>query len=553
MIVGSKKKAPKVESEKQRSDIQQPTIDVVLDYIETRDYVGASTYLSFLQHDLNQVIPRDIKLWEGYSLFHAGQYEDAISLYQSLLQEDPTDTTLNLYISSCYFYLQEYDNARKFALIGPECDLQTRLIFHIAQQRNDEEELLQAHGKLVGTLENQLSLAAIHYQHNNYSDALQIYQKILLQKPEYQAMNVYMAMCEFKLDQFQESNDHVDAYLADNSDSAVALNLKACDYFRLFDPEIAESQLLQIHKFASASYDFASILVKHNLCIFHNGEEGFSILPKISSVLPEARYNLGVLYMRKDEPGEALNLLSENPTEILELLLRGAALLANGQKEQDADQVEQATQLFTETGNLEDVKDTVSGRTALSTAAFLAGNYDDSISILQTVEEYIGTTDEYKYNIGMAYAMLEKWKEAENYLVQVQNEIFTKDLHYRSALCRAMIHNGKPDDAWQMYVNCTSMEDSKALLMIISTDCYQLSYFYQSMRAFDVLSKTEEDPIYRSGLIASAVGVFRSVLTQKESAAHLSDVLGILSSEPSAQQILNTIQQYVTDDDQVMY
>jgi len=199
--------------------------------METRDYVGASTYISFMQNEMNQNLPKEIKLWKGYCLFHAGQYEQAISHYKSLLEEDSTDNTLNLYISSCYFYLADYDNARSYALLGPTCDLQTRLIFHIAQQRNDEEELLQAHSKLVGTLENQLSLAAIHYIRNNYTDALQIYQKTLSQYPNYLAMNVYMAMCEFKLDQFQESNDHVDLYLADNSDSAVALISKLAIIF----------------------------------------------------------------------------------------------------------------------------------------------------------------------------------------------------------------------------------------------------------------------------------------------------------------------------------
>ena len=95
----------------------------------------------------------------------------------------------------------------------------------------------------------------------HYPDANEIYQRILKQNPKYLALHVYIAMYQFKLDQWQESNESVDQYLGVNSDSAVGLNLKACGYLRLYDPEIAESQLLQIRKFSSSSYTFIDSLI----------------------------------------------------------------------------------------------------------------------------------------------------------------------------------------------------------------------------------------------------------------------------------------------------
>jgi intraflagellar transport protein 56 len=194
-----------------------------------------------LKDELNQPYTKELSHWHGYSLFHSARYTDAIALYDKMLKQEPEDTLLWLYIASCLYYNQEFPEAREAALQGRPCDFRTRLLFHIAHQVNDEQGLYQAHSELVGTLENQLSLAAIHYMRSHYQEAIEIYQRLLLQRPEFLALNVYIAMCQFKLEQYEESNEAVDLYLGENSDSAVALNLKSCDYWRLFDATIAES------------------------------------------------------------------------------------------------------------------------------------------------------------------------------------------------------------------------------------------------------------------------------------------------------------------------
>jgi intraflagellar transport protein 56 len=65
------------------------------------------------------------------------------------------------------------------------------------------------------------------------------------------------------------------------------------------------------------------------------------------------------------------------------------------------------------------------------------------------------------------------------------------------------------------------------------------------MRAYDVLSKFEGDVSLRDGMIASAVGVFRGILSRKESADRLHEVLTTLASEPEAAQTLQAIQNYI--------
>ncbi|OHT00759.1 TPR Domain containing protein [Tritrichomonas foetus] len=551
MIVGGVKRKSSTQqvNKAENADNQQETPEeYVLRCIDSRDYSGASTFIEFVRDELKQPYTKELALWHGYSLFHIGQYSDAIDVYEKLLKEEPDDTILYLYIASCHFYNQDYEEARSNALRGPQCDFKTRLIFHIAHQTNDEQELFQAHSQLVGTLENQLSLAAIHYMRSHYQDAIEIYQRLLLEHPDFLALNVYIAMCQFKLEQYQESNEAVDLYLSVNSDSAIALNLKSCDYLRMFDPEIAESQLLQIKKFSSAAYEFVDTLITHNLCVFHNGDDGFTILPKLVPILSEARFNLSVMYMRENDAQEAFNLLQDYiPIELNESILKATVNLAIGQLNSEAAPIEEANSTFQEVGQMDVIKDTIQGREALASTKFIVGEYDETIRVLQTIEQFVGDMDEYNYDKGMALAALSRWAEAERYFLMVSNEKYIREIYYNSWLCRCYIKNGKAEAAWNLYNEATSPEDSKTLLNIIAADCFQTGQYYYAMRAYDVLSKYEVDPTFREGLIASAVGVFRGILTKKETSDKLSEVMSILGGEPEASDVLQTIQTYAME------
>jgi intraflagellar transport protein 56 len=380
---------------------------------------------------------------------------------------------------------------------------------------------------------------------SHYQDALDVYQRLLVQHPDFLALNVYIAMCQFKLDDFEASNEAVDLYLSENSDSAVALNLKSCDYFRLFGQEIAESQLLQIRKFSSAAYDFIDNLVTHNLCIFANGVDGFTILPKLVHAIPEARYNLAVLYMRENNPTEANDVLQDfTVVQLNESILKGTVLLALGQATSEGSQIEEANAIFSEIGMMEGVKDTVQGRECLASTRFIIGEYEEALRVLETIEQFVNEIDEYNYDKGMTLASLSRWQEAERALLMVKNPAYTKEIFYSSWLCRCFIKNKKPEAAWNLYVDATSTEDSKTLLKIIAADCFQAGLYFYSMRAYDVLAKFEMDPSFKDGLVASAVGVFRCVLTKKETPERLMDVINALAGEPSASAILQTIQQY---------
>ena len=57
---------------------------------------------------------------------------------------------------------------------------------------------------------------------------------------EYLALNVYVALCYYKLDYYDVSQEVLAVYLQQVPDSTIALNLKACNYFRLYNGKAAE-------------------------------------------------------------------------------------------------------------------------------------------------------------------------------------------------------------------------------------------------------------------------------------------------------------------------
>ena len=54
------------------------------------------------------------------------------------------------------------------------------------------------------------------------------------------ALNVYLAMCYHKLDYYDVSQEVLASYVQQHPDSVVASNLKACNYYKLYNGKAAE-------------------------------------------------------------------------------------------------------------------------------------------------------------------------------------------------------------------------------------------------------------------------------------------------------------------------
>lgn len=96
---------------------------------------------------------------------------------------------------------------------GPACPLQTRILFHCAHRLGDEGKLMTFHQKLTNSIEDQLTLASIHYERSHYQEATDIYKRLLLENREFAALNVYVALCYNKLDYYDVSQEILGVYL----------------------------------------------------------------------------------------------------------------------------------------------------------------------------------------------------------------------------------------------------------------------------------------------------------------------------------------------------
>lgn len=73
-----------------------------------------------------------------------------------------------------------YEEAHDLMDIIPNTPLKVRLLFHLAHKLNNEDQLMELHESLRDVVEDQLTLACLHYLRAHYQEAIDIYKRILL-------------------------------------------------------------------------------------------------------------------------------------------------------------------------------------------------------------------------------------------------------------------------------------------------------------------------------------------------------------------------------------
>lgn len=222
-----------------------------------------------------------------------------MEIYSRLVQEPdrPEDASINL--ACCYFFLGLYEEAQKVLEQTPKTSLKRRLQFHLAHKLGYENQLMELHQQLENVTEDMLCLAALHYLRSSYHEAIDIYKKILLDNRQYIALNVYVALCYYKLDYYDMSQEVLATYLQKFPDSAIALNLKACNYYKLENVKAAENEIMALLEKISPSFIFGQDIIKHNLVAFRDGAGALQVLPSLVDIISEARLNLTIYYLKQ--------------------------------------------------------------------------------------------------------------------------------------------------------------------------------------------------------------------------------------------------------------
>ena len=535
------------------------------DLVARRDFKGALAVTEFQRRSAKPSERRKWAAWAGYCAVRLGDFARAQAAYAEAAASEGAEPVDALCESVCLFYLGRYEEAEAAAQRGGEEPLKQRLLFHIAHRLGDEEKLMAAHQKLHGdSTYDQLSLAAIHYLRGHFQEATDIYKRLLVESRESLALNVYVSMCYHKLDYYDVSNEILSAYLHRHPDSAAAVNVRACNQYRLFNGAAALQELRRLD--GKDPSLLASDLLVHNQVVFRDGAGAPQKLPMLLDSVHEARLNLIIYHLKlgaraglvldpeeerpkaaRDHVMDAWALVEElQPLSPSEFTLKAVVLAALGQRPGGRERLQTARDYFEVVGSSPAECDTIPGRQCMASYYFLSGDFEDASVYLHSITSYMQDSPEFHWNYGLALARCGKWKEAEEHLERVDGAAYRGTYAYQSHMARCHIANGHPEGAWELYcANESAFESS--LLDLIANDAYRAGHFYWAAKAFAVLERASPgDPVYREAKRGAAVGVFQKLIAGEATEQQLGEVLRMLQAqdEPQAQHIVTTINKW---------
>uniref|UniRef100_A0A8C9EPB3 Intraflagellar transport protein 56 n=1 Tax=Pavo cristatus TaxID=9049 RepID=A0A8C9EPB3_PAVCR len=270
--------------------------------------------------------------------------------------------------------------------------------------------------------------------------------------------------------------------------------------------------------------------------VFRGGEGALQVLPPLVDVIPEARLNLVIYYLRQDDVQEAYNLIKDlEPTAPQEYILKGVVNAALGQEMDSRDHLKIAQQFFQLVGESASECDTIPGRQCMASCFFLLRQFANVLIYLNSVKSYFYNDDTFNFNYAQAKASMGLFSEAEEVFLLIQSEKIKNDFVYLSWLARCYIMNKKPQLAWKLYLKMETSGESFNLLQLIANDCYKMRQFYYAAKAFDVLERLDSNPEYWEGKRGACVGVFQMILAGREAKETLREVLHLLRSTGNSQ------------------
>ena len=520
-------------------DPNHPTIDK---YIEHDDFSGAIAYLKFNKHIPNQA------MWLAYCYFHSGQYSEALRIYENQIDTENPDI-ITTYKACCLYALCDYKKCEEELVKISEntralSSLRTRLAVHVYYKLGDPVRMRPSQSRLSDTVEDKLCIAAVHFLEEKFDDAIATYRSILDVSPQCEAVHAYLAMCEYRQEAYDAALESIQRYLSFHPQSLTATNLKACCVFQLYDGPTARAELKRLANLAtSSSLCNDHDLLRHNACVFTEGEGALTVFPPLCDHLTESRANLVCCLLRSGAEEEALRVARQmHAKQARDIAVKSAALAQFGVKRNRPELVKEAKTLLSTLSSGQKFADTLLGRQCAALFFLLERNFQDAVNYLQSIRPYLASDERYNWNLGIALA------HSGDYAAAAKVFSLITDDNATSWICRCLIRSGDAAVAWDMFDKLDSPEQGLTILPIIANECYSLGHYYYAMKAFDALERMDHSPQFWYGKRGAACGVFREAVLTRDG-GHLSEVIKLLSLSPGpeAGKIVAQIQKWAIE------
>ncbi len=257
---------------------------------------------------------------------------------------------------------------------------------------------------------------------------------------KYDALNIYLAMCYYKLEFYDIALDLVNHYLTNYKSSIVATNLKSAIEYNSTGNYKAAQNLINLLQESSKIGNIIENddLLKHNMAVYESEENPvFNKLKVFSSlidIIPESKLNLIIYYLRNDQITQAYNLIKDlQPNNTKEYILKAIVhCLLGQQSEKNQEHLKKAQTYFQSIGASATECDTIEGRQCMASCFRLNGLYADEIIYLESIEPFMKDDDDFNWNYGISLAACQKYKEAEEVLLRVKKDKYKVSNQYKN-------------------------------------------------------------------------------------------------------------------------
>lgn len=175
------------------------------------------------------VITEELKgeLGKGNRFFEEGSYQEALEVYQKILEKFPEAYAINRNIGHCYFQMEKYERAQEYYQKvlekKPDSNEMKLVIGNCYSNRGQDEKALEWYNKIkfeeIGDPAVLYNLGTHFYELSKFAEALQYYKRAVDIQNDFLDGIYQLGLTHLTLGQYQESIRVFESYLKHDSDS----------------------------------------------------------------------------------------------------------------------------------------------------------------------------------------------------------------------------------------------------------------------------------------------------------------------------------------------